>query len=117
MAVVRLRGASASAAAGGGGATAGPGPDDVLLHIRATGICGSGMHLWRHGGSGPLRCTCGPSECVLGQESAGVVLRAGRYNLCNDVAFAGVWPHDGTCQRFEVRPAARAHRMHACPRA
>lgn len=26
-----------------------PGPGQVLLHVRATGICGSDVHFWKHG--------------------------------------------------------------------
>jgi L-iditol 2-dehydrogenase len=33
----------------------------------------------------------------------------GRYNLCEDVAFAGVYPHAGTIQRYTVHAANRVH--------
>lgn len=26
-----------------------PGPGQVLVHVRATGICGSDVHFWKHG--------------------------------------------------------------------
>jgi L-iditol 2-dehydrogenase len=51
-----------------------PGPDDVLLHVRATGICGSDIHFWRHGKIGDL---CVEGDCILGHESAAVVLKTG----------------------------------------
>jgi L-iditol 2-dehydrogenase len=31
--------------------------------------------------------------------------REGRYNLCEDVQFAGVYPYAGTLQRYKVHPA------------
>ncbi|KAI0155583.1 chaperonin 10-like protein [Pestalotiopsis sp. NC0098] len=108
-----------------------PGPGDVLLHIKATGICGSDIHFWKAGRIGSLVVE---GDCILGHEGAGVVLkcgegvtdlkpgdrvavepgvpcekcflcREGRYNLCEDVAFAGVYPYAGTVQRYKVHPA------------
>lgn len=51
-----------------------PGPNDCLIHVRATGICGSDVHFWKHGHIGEMR-VCG--ENGLGHESAGVVLKTG----------------------------------------
>ncbi|KAK7957873.1 hypothetical protein PG988_012721 [Apiospora saccharicola] len=108
-----------------------PGPGDVLLHIKATGICGSDIHFWKTGRIGSLVVE---GDCILGHEAAGVVLkcgegvtdlqvgdrvavepgvpcekcflcREGRYNLCDDVQFAGVYPYHGTVQRYKVHPA------------
>ncbi|KAK8033718.1 hypothetical protein PG991_003116 [Apiospora marii] len=108
-----------------------PGPGHVLLHIKATGICGSDIHFWRTGRIGSLVVE---GDCILGHEAAGVVLkcgegvtdlkvsdrvavepgvpcekcflcREGRYNLCDDVQFAGVYPYHGTVQRYKVHPA------------
>jgi L-iditol 2-dehydrogenase len=31
--------------------------------------------------------------------------REGKYNLCDDVAFSGVYPHDGTVQRLKCHKA------------
>lgn len=36
---------------------------------------------------------------------------AGRYNLCEDVAFSGVYPHDGTIQRYKVHSAKFVHKI------
>ena len=36
--------------------------------------------------------------------------REGRYNLCEDVKFAGVYPYHGTLQRFKVHPAKWLHK-------
>ncbi|KAK9783559.1 hypothetical protein SCAR479_00118 [Seiridium cardinale] len=108
-----------------------PGPGDVLLHIKTTGICGSDIHFWKAGRIGSLVVE---GDCILGHEGAGLVLkcgegvtslkpgdrvavepgvpcekcflcREGRYNLCDDVAFAGVYPYAGTLQRYKVHPA------------
>lgn len=51
-----------------------PGPGEVLLHVRATGICGSDIHFWRHGKIGDLVVE---GDCILGHESAGEVVKLG----------------------------------------
>ncbi|KAI1413304.1 sorbitol dehydrogenase [Hypoxylon sp. FL1857] len=108
-----------------------PGPGEVTLQIKCSGICGSDMHLWKSGRIGSLEVK---GDCILGHEAAGVVLkcgegvtslkpgdrvgiepqepcekcflcREGRYNLCEDVKFSGIWPYNGTIQRFKVHPA------------
>lgn len=50
------------------------GPNDCLVHVRASGICGSDVHFWKHGRIGPMIVT---GENGLGHESAGVVLKVG----------------------------------------
>jgi L-iditol 2-dehydrogenase len=35
----------------------------------------------------------------------------GRYNLCEDVKFAGVYPHAGTIQRYKTHPAKWCHKL------
>lgn len=52
-----------------------PGPHDCLVHVRATGICGSDVHFWKHGHIGDM-VVCG--ENGLGHESAGVVIQVGK---------------------------------------
>ncbi|KAF1799728.1 chaperonin 10-like protein [Mucor lusitanicus] len=98
------------------------GPGQVVVNIKATGICGSDVHYWTHGRIGHFVCN-GPM--VLGHESAGVVAslgegvtdlkvgdrvalepgvpcgrcemcKIGKYNLCPDMAFAATPPYDGT---------------------
>lgn len=51
-----------------------PGPNDCLVHVRATGICGSDVHFWKEGkiGSSVIDRDCG-----LGHESAGTVIKTG----------------------------------------
>lgn len=36
----------------------------------------------------------------------------GRYNLCQDVQFAGVYPYHGTMQRYKVHPAKWLHKLY-----
>lgn len=114
-----------------------PKEGEALVHIKTTGICGSDVHLWKSGGIGPLRVE---SDYILGHEAAGIVLklgegitnvkvgdrvaiepnivcgncflcRDGRYNLCQDVQFSGVYPANGTLQRFKVHPAKWLHKI------
>lgn len=49
-------------------------PTECLVHVRATGICGSDVHFWKHGHIGPMIVT---GDNGLGHESAGVVLQVG----------------------------------------
>jgi len=44
---------------------------------------------------------CG--ECFLCQD--------GRYNLCEEVQFAGVYPYHGTIQRYKTHPAKWCHKL------
>lgn len=39
----------------------------------------------------------------------------GRYNLCEDVQFAGVYPYAGTIQRYKVHPAKWLHKCVLIP--
>jgi L-iditol 2-dehydrogenase len=103
-----------------------PGPREVLVEVTSVGVCGSDVHWYEHGRIGD-RVVQGP--LVLGHESAGRVVavgpettkhvvgdrvclepgipcgrcrecRAGRYNLCADVAFFGTPPIDGAFAEF-----------------
>lgn len=51
-----------------------PGPDECLVHVRATGICGSDVHFWKHGHIGDMVVV---GENGLGHESAGVIIKTG----------------------------------------
>ncbi|KAJ3506537.1 hypothetical protein NLJ89_g6814 [Agrocybe chaxingu] len=113
-----------------------PGPGQVLLHVRATGICGSDVHFWKHGRIGDSMV------CGSGHESAGEVIevgegvtqwkigdrvaieagvpcsqpacdacRTGRYNACPDVVFFSTPPFHGTLTRFHLHPAQWLHRL------
>lgn len=114
-----------------------PKAGEILIHIRATGICGSDIHFWKSGCIGSLVVE---GEYILGHEAAGVVVQIGdgvqnfkpgdrvaiepgvpcgncflcqngRYNLCEEVAFAGVYPHDGTIQRLKCHAAKWVHKI------
>lgn len=50
------------------------GPNDVLIHMKCTGICGSDIHVWREGQIGDLVLT---EDLILGHECAGKVLAVG----------------------------------------
>ncbi|KAB8070625.1 D-xylulose reductase A [Aspergillus leporis] len=105
-------------------------PHDVLVNIRFTGICGSDVHYWEHGAIGQFVVK---DPMVLGHESSGVIskvgsavtklkvgdrvamepgiscrrcepCKAGRYNLCEKMAFAATPPYDGTLAKYYVLP-------------
>ncbi|KAJ3821525.1 L-arabinitol 4-dehydrogenase [Lentinula raphanica] len=117
-----------------------PGPGQVLIHVRATGICGSDVHFWKHGRIGDSMIVT--DECGSGHESAGEIVevgegvtewqagdrvamevgvpcsqpscdacRTGRYNGCPDVVFFSTPPYHGTLTRWHVHPAQWLHRL------
>jgi (R,R)-butanediol dehydrogenase/meso-butanediol dehydrogenase/diacetyl reductase len=116
-----------------------PGPGDVLLRPRFTGLCGSDLHMWRHGSMGAA--TSGP--LVLGHEFSAEVVevgpavtdprirpgalvaleplwrcgtcapcRRGAYNLCRNLRFHGLSDHDGSLGELTV---ARPDMIHVLP--
>ncbi|KAJ9092708.1 hypothetical protein QFC19_008633 [Naganishia cerealis] len=120
--------------------TLGPGRGEVLLHVRATGICGSDVHFWKHGRIGPTMVVT--DECGSGHESAGEVVevgegvtqwkkgdrvaieagvpcsqascdacRTGRYNACPNVVFFSTPPYHGTLTRWHLHPAQWLHKL------
>jgi L-iditol 2-dehydrogenase len=103
-----------------------PGPDELLVHMRAVGVCGSDVHYYEHGriGSSVVR-----EPLILGHESSGIVVgggsrvakhsvgervalepgvpcracrecSTGRYNLCQGVRFFGTPPVDGAFAKY-----------------
>ncbi|WVQ80310.1 hypothetical protein IAT38_002415 [Cryptococcus sp. DSM 104549] len=117
-----------------------PGPGEVTVHVRSTGICGSDVHFWKHGHIGPTMIVT--DECGAGHESAGEVVavgegvtewvagdrvaieagvpcglatcdpcRTGKYNACPNVVFFSTPPYHGTLTRFHNHPAAWLHRL------
>ncbi|CAL5869340.1 uncharacterized protein PFLUO_LOCUS3569 [Penicillium psychrofluorescens] len=103
---------------------------DVLINVKYTGICGSDVHYWEHGAIGQFVVK---DPMVLGHESAGIVsqvgsevttlkvgdrvamepgiscrrcepCKAGKYNLCENMAFAATPPYDGTLAKYYVLP-------------
>ncbi|OXG70602.1 L-iditol 2-dehydrogenase [Cryptococcus neoformans Gb118] len=117
-----------------------PGPGEVTIHVRATGICGSDVHFWKHGHIGPTMIVT--DECGAGHESAGEIVavgegvtqwqvgdrvaieagvpcglascdpcRTGRYNACPADVFFSTPPYHGTLTRYHNHPAAWCHRL------
>lgn len=114
-----------------------PGPHDVLVEVRAVGVCGSDVHYYEHGRIGDLVVT---EPLVLGHEAMGVVVacgeqahrhalgtrvalepgvpcgrcvqcRRGRYNLCPDMAFFATPPVNGAFARYVTIHEDFAHRL------
>ncbi len=106
------------------------GDDDVLVRIKASGICGSEMHVWKG------LDTSGFFPRTLGHEGAGVVekvgknvssvntgdrvlvdynitcgncrfCRSGRENLCSKLEYIG-YQRDGTYQEYQSIPEKNA---------
>ncbi|KAL7419455.1 hypothetical protein Q5752_006293 [Cryptotrichosporon argae] len=113
------------------------GADECIVHVKATGICGSEIHFWK---SGRIGDCCVTHPIILGHESAGQIIAVGtnvnnfavgdrvsiepgvscwecahclrgRYNLCPKVKFSGTPPSDGTMRRFVAHPARFLHKM------
>lgn len=118
-----------------------PGPTEALVHVRATGVCGSDIHFWQHG---PMQgWPEGLHELTIGHESGGVVVAVGaevkdlkvgdhvaiecgkpcgecrwctteqRYNLCDKMVFASDMPYEGTMQRYSMHDVAVLHKVPA----
>jgi L-iditol 2-dehydrogenase len=114
-----------------------PGPGEVLVEVRAVGVCGSDVHYYEHGRIGDFVVR---APLVLGHETSGVVVdrapdahrhavgqrvalepgvpcgrcrecRRGRYNLCPDVKFFATPPVDGTFTRYVTIDEQFAHAM------
>lgn len=113
------------------------GADQVLVRVRAVGVCGSDVHYWHSGRIGPVVVE---KPMVLGHECAGEVVkagadvshlrpgdrvalepgipcgecdlcRAGKYNLCPDVVFFATPPVDGAFCEYVAHKAASAFRL------
>jgi L-iditol 2-dehydrogenase len=111
------------------------GPNEVVVEIRAVGVCGSDVHYYQHGRIGDYVVR---APMVLGHESSGVVVdrgpgatalevgqrvavepgipcgrceqcRRGSYNLCPDVRFFATPPVDGALARYVAVHEAYAH--------
>jgi L-iditol 2-dehydrogenase len=112
-----------------------PGPGEVLVRVRAVGVCGSDTHYFDHGRIGRFVVE---SPLVLGHEASGVVegvgsdvdparvgervsiepgvpcrqcvqCLGGRYNLCPDMVFHATPPVDGSLAELVVIHQAFAH--------
>ena len=116
-----------------------PGHGQVLVAVKATGICGSDIHYYEQGRIGDFVLE---APMVIGHESAGTIAavgpgvdqtrvgqdvalepgvpcrrciqcRSGRYNLCPDVVFFATPPVDGSIARYVAIDADFAHRAPA----
>src|SRR5438874_5317026 len=118
-----------------------PGPSEVLIEIKAVGVCGSDVHYYEHGRIGTYVVR---QPLILGHESAGVIVgvgtdvdrsrigervaiepgipdgicdqcRAGHYNLCPNVRFFGTPPIDGAFANYVTVPESFAYRLPDAP--
>jgi len=112
-----------------------PRPNEVLVAVRANGLCGSDIHFYEDGKLGPFRVD---RPYIPGHEACGVVTRAaadgsgpreggrvsiepgvpcrrcplcksGRYNLCRDVVFMSAPPVNGTFAEYAAVASDFAH--------
>ncbi len=115
------------------------GDDDVLIKLRAVGICGSDLHYYDKGNIGDFKVEF---PFILGHEAAGDVVEVGKnvkdlkvgdrvcmepgipcyhchecltghYNLCKDVRFWATPPYDGCLCDYVAHPAAFTFKMPA----
>jgi len=115
-----------------------PGPGEVLVHVRASGICGSDIHFQRHGRVGPTMVV--REEHILGHESSGVVIAVhpsvkdlaigdrvalegsepchvceeclhGKYNGCPQMLFKSTPPVPGFLRRYVKQKAQWCHKI------
>ncbi|KAJ3549703.1 hypothetical protein NM208_g361 [Fusarium decemcellulare] len=114
-----------------------PQPGEALVRVKAVGICGSDIHFWKDGGIGPLRIE---EPYILGHEAAGIVIecakdvtslqpgdrvafeaslpcescamcQSGRRQICDKLRRQGVYPTNGTLQRYSAHPAKLLHKL------
>ena len=108
-----------------------PAPGDALVRVESVGVCGSDLHLYEDGRIGETVVT---DPLILGHEFAGTVeavgpeadaglvgrrvavepgipcgtcewCRMGRYNVCQDLFFPGLPPHDGVLCEYVAMDA------------
>ncbi|HYL45327.1 MAG TPA: NAD(P)-dependent alcohol dehydrogenase [Ktedonobacteraceae bacterium] len=113
------------------------GPKDVLVEVKAVGVCGSDVHYYEHGRIGSYIVR---QPLILGHEAAGVIVavgadvhqsrigervaiepgipdsvckqcRAGHYNLCQNVHFFGTPPIDGAFANYVTVPTQFAYAL------
>lgn len=107
-----------------------PKSHEVIVNVKAVGICGSDVHYWTHGRIGDFVVK---APMILGHESSGIVVevgdsvtglcvgdrvalepgvpcrmcefcKAGRYNLCPGVQFLATPPVHGSLANFHAHP-------------
>ena len=80
-----------------------PGPREVLIEIKAVGVCGSDVHYYEHGRiEGVGRERIGQRVAIEPGVPDGVCrqCRTGHYNLCPNVRFFGTPPIDGAFTNY-----------------
>ncbi|HIE14136.1 TPA: NAD(P)-dependent alcohol dehydrogenase [Candidatus Bathyarchaeota archaeon] len=111
------------------------GPEDVLIKIRAVGICGSDVHYYLHGKAASFVVKM---PLILGHECSGEIVDVGskvnnlefgqrvviepgftcgkcqyclegRYNLCRAVRFYGTPPYNGVFSEYAVAPGRNVY--------
>jgi L-iditol 2-dehydrogenase len=114
-----------------------PGPGEVLIEIKAVGVCGSDVHYYEHGRIGTYVVR---QPLILGHGSAGVIVdvgegvstsrigervaiepgipdgicqqcRTGHYNLCPNARFFGTPPIDGAFTNYVTVPGSFAYKL------
>lgn len=114
-----------------------PGRGEVLIEVKAVGVCGSDVHWYEHGKIGPYVVR---QPLILGHEAAGIIVdvgegtsrdrigqrvtiepgipdgtceqcRAGRYNLCPNVRFFATPPIDGAFTNYVTLPGDFAYAL------
>ncbi len=114
-----------------------PGPGEVLVKIRAVGICGSDMHFYKEGRIGQfivndpiiLGHECSGDIAAVGSDVQGHTIgdrviiepgipcfhchdcKTGRYHFCNDMKFMGTPPTDGCLCEYVAWPAELVYPM------
>jgi len=112
-----------------------PGPDEVLIEVKAAGICGSDLHIYDWDIRLPIR-----TPVIIGHEFSGVIAevgssvtkwkpgdrvtsetsayvcgeciscRTGNYNVCAEKRLIGYW-FNGAFTRYCVVPSRLVHRL------
>jgi len=114
-----------------------PGANEVLVQVKAVGVCGSDVHYYRRGRIGDFVVT---KPFILGHEASGRIVtlgrgvqklavgqsvcvepgwpcarceycRAGRYNQCPNIRFLATPPDDGAFCDYLAVPVDFAHPM------
>ncbi|RJS93889.1 hypothetical protein CW705_01000 [Candidatus Bathyarchaeota archaeon] len=112
-----------------------PGPDEVMIEVKAAGICGSDLHIYDWDIRLPIR-----TPVIIGHEFSGVIAevgssvtkwkpgdrvtsetsayvcgeciscRTGNYNVCAEKRLIGYW-FDGAFTKYCVVPSRLVHRL------
>lgn len=113
-----------------------PGHNEVIVKMKAVGICGSDVHYWTHGAIGDFVVK---APMVIGHESAGQIVavgpgvslnvgdrvtlepgvpcrkcsycREGLYNLCPEMRFFATPPIDGSLTTYVKHPADYCYKL------